>query len=721
MVTSARLFFALALGISIAAGAAHAANELCGQTITQSVTLTADQACTGDGLVAVGDGITIDLGGFTLSGDGDAGNDGIDVTGAGSGSVLIKNGTIRNFAAGIATHGMAPKLVKVSKVALRNNNEAGFDVTAEQIAIDKSSVTGNGLGLRTVGTNVKISATTVAGNFANGIDVSATTLTVTKALVMGNGFEGLALGLGGSKVVIKSSQFVRNGSNGIALAEATTTPGTMLVAKNRIIGNGGSGVSVSGGDDVGRVVTAVISGNLIAGNGQFGVVVRNDSDNSVVTGNRILGNRVGGVVIDSISDGVLVKGNAIVGNANAGIDTASSNATLAKNVLNGNGVAILAPSGAIDGGGNTARANVEQSCSASVACPPTFVPKPGPVIPTCGMHLTESITLGADTPVCAGDGFIVDADGVTIDLNGHQVRGNGTLGSTGIKTAPFLQRLTIANGMVRGFQTGIAAPVGELKVKNVEVRDNASGGAVLGGGDMVIDKSAFVGNGGRGLTLTASTPTTAAKIKSTMFVGNEGDGLFADDASLVVTKGVAAGNGGVGLLFGTAGSGQVAKNLAAANGQDGIRVGEAFGAVAPVRLTKNEIFGNDESGIVVAASSVGAVVEGNVSGGNGGSGLALMSDAAGTTLAKNDLVGNDSSGLFVDVMVGATAVTQNKAFGNGTSGLNVGIAAATLTKNSAVGNQLSGITTPFGAIDGGGNAARDNVNDPQCTAPILCP
>ena len=45
---------------------AHAANDLCGQTITQSLTLTADQTCTGDGLIVSGDGITIDLGGFTL-------------------------------------------------------------------------------------------------------------------------------------------------------------------------------------------------------------------------------------------------------------------------------------------------------------------------------------------------------------------------------------------------------------------------------------------------------------------------------------------------------------------------------------------------------------------------------------------------------------------------------------------------------------------------------
>ncbi|MEO7438406.1 MAG: hypothetical protein ABI080_23215, partial [Candidatus Binatia bacterium] len=102
-------------------------------------------------------------------------------------------------------------------------------------------------------------------------------------------------------------------------------------------------------------------------------------------------------------------------------------------------------------------------------------------------------------------------------------------------------------------------------------------------------------------------------------------------------------------------------------------------------------------------------------------GIALMSSAAGTTLTKNDLVGNGSDGLFVDVIVQATAIVQNKAFGNGNSGLNVDIAAATLTKNVAVGNALDGIRTPFGAIDGGGNTARDNVNDPQCTAPIHCP
>lgn len=53
---------------------ARAANELCGQTVTTSITVAADQSCTGDGLIVGADGITIDLDGFTLSGDRDTGD-----------------------------------------------------------------------------------------------------------------------------------------------------------------------------------------------------------------------------------------------------------------------------------------------------------------------------------------------------------------------------------------------------------------------------------------------------------------------------------------------------------------------------------------------------------------------------------------------------------------------------------------------------------------------
>jgi len=57
-----RRILALAFGAIAWAARAHAANELCGQTITQNPTFTVDQSCTATGLTVGADGITIDLG-----------------------------------------------------------------------------------------------------------------------------------------------------------------------------------------------------------------------------------------------------------------------------------------------------------------------------------------------------------------------------------------------------------------------------------------------------------------------------------------------------------------------------------------------------------------------------------------------------------------------------------------------------------------------------------
>ena len=131
--------------------------------------------------------------------------------------------------------------------------------------------------------------------------------------------------------------------------------------------------------------------------------------------------------------------------------------------------------------------------------------------------------------------------------------------------------------------------------------------------------------------------------------------------------------------------------------------------------------GNAEDGVVVTADTVGMIFEGNVSGGNGGHGIALQSHPDSTTLKKNQLIGNVRDGVFVDVAVQTTAIVQNAAFGNGVSGFNVDNTTSTLTKNLVVANLASGIRTPFGAVDGGGNQAHDNLGSPQCTPPIACP
>jgi hypothetical protein len=60
--------FALTVGMLASPASAEDPIE-CGDTITHSVTLTADLGpCPGDGLIVGADGITIDLGGHTLTG-----------------------------------------------------------------------------------------------------------------------------------------------------------------------------------------------------------------------------------------------------------------------------------------------------------------------------------------------------------------------------------------------------------------------------------------------------------------------------------------------------------------------------------------------------------------------------------------------------------------------------------------------------------------------------
>jgi hypothetical protein len=723
-----RILTLLALGAAIVGSAftgspfgstAYAANDLCGQTITQSLTLTADQTCTGDGLIVSGDGITIDLGGFTLSGDGDPGDDGIDVSAAGR--VTIKNGTIRNFDAGVASHVSAPDLVKVSKVTLRGN-DFGLNATAALLVVDKCSATENGVGLFANGENVKITATAVVGNALGGIGLNADAATVAKVVSSGNGGHGLELAAGGSKVVIQSSLFTRNAMDGVFIAEAPLLPGTIKLTQSTIIGNGGHGVRTTGSDDPQHLVTVTIANNVIEANAAGGVEVTNDSDGTVVAGNRIIGNGSDAVDIDATSDAAIVKGNTSIGNNGAGIFTSNASATLAKNTLNANDNAIVASNGAIDGGGNTARANVDQSCSPSIACPPTFTPKAGPVTPTCGMHVTSSITLGADTPVCSTNGLIVDADDVTINLNGHRIRGNGNNGTVGILVPELRQHVTIANGIVQGFEVGMFPTFGVdgLKLTNIEMRDNLHSGAILEGERIAVDKSAFVNNGEHGLVVNSGK---APKVKSSIFFGNGLDGIAtgvgAQGAAL--TKIVSAGNGEAGVESFSVSNSKLERSVIAANFADGVRLAAVVGVSAPAAVSKSIIVGNAEDGVVVTADTVGVIFDGNVSGGNGGHGIALQNHPDHTTLKKNQLIGNVRDGLFVDVPVQTTAIVQNAAVSNGVSGFNVDNATSTLTKNLAVANLASGIRTPSGASDGGGNQAHDNLASPQCTPPIACP
>ena len=100
----------------------------------------------------------------------------------------------------------------------------------------------------------------------------------------------------------------------------------------------------------------------------------------------------------------------------------------------------------------------------------------------CGETLIRSTVLAADVGPCAGDGIVVGADGITVNLNGHRVLGTpGPGDNVGIRVQR-RTRVVVSGGTVRGFGAGVAIMGGSRNiVTGVTAKDNV--GLIDGSGD----------------------------------------------------------------------------------------------------------------------------------------------------------------------------------------------------------------------------------------------
>ncbi|MDQ6616868.1 MAG: right-handed parallel beta-helix repeat-containing protein [Actinomycetota bacterium] len=97
---------------------------------------------------------------------------------------------------------------------------------------------------------------------------------------------------------------------------------------------------------------------------------------------------------------------------------------------------------------------------------------------SCGGTITTSTTLTADVGPCSGDGLIVTANGVTLNLNGHRVFGTAAPEAQGDFAGIRLQRVsgvTVKGGTLDHFAAGVMVSEGRGNtVRNLVVRDNIS-------------------------------------------------------------------------------------------------------------------------------------------------------------------------------------------------------------------------------------------------------
>jgi parallel beta-helix repeat protein len=111
----------------------------CGEVAMASLTLTADENCPGSTAIWVGKaGITINLGGHTLTGDGT--NSTFGVYDSGFSGVTITNGVINDFNYGVV---LGAATSHVTSVVSENNTNAGIYVVGNSDTISGSSALSN--------------------------------------------------------------------------------------------------------------------------------------------------------------------------------------------------------------------------------------------------------------------------------------------------------------------------------------------------------------------------------------------------------------------------------------------------------------------------------------------------------------------------------------------------------------------------------------------------
>ena len=330
---------AVAATLPTIGGASAQVALACGQTVTQSTTLTADIGpCPNNGIIVGADGITLDLGGFRIFGTPNTG-DGAGVLLQGRRGVTVRNGTVTDFDGGVVILGGSANTV--TAITARNNIGAAFGQPGATTALYGDGILIQGSSSNSVVNNVAdnngpfsgigvirgdadhpalppadapfnvIRGNQVTNNVAcrrgntpfcdnDGIRIepSVTDTLIADNQVVGNGLDGIALFGMTTRNVVRNNSVVRNGFRGAVRGDGIRVFGFgNTIEANTAYQNAAGGVSVArrpptfgsfpATNPNGRGNT--LRANTALGNGVFDLWDSNrnpDCDANVWTGNR---------------------------------------------------------------------------------------------------------------------------------------------------------------------------------------------------------------------------------------------------------------------------------------------------------------------------------------------------------------------------------------------------------------------------------------------------
>lgn len=334
----------------------------------------------------------------------------------------------------------------------------------------------------------------------------------------------------------------------------------------------------------------------------------------------------------------------------------------------------------------------------------------------CGDTLTASVVLDADLGCPSGNGLVIGADGVTVDLAGHTITGDDALATYGVDNAGGFDRVTINNGIIRGFDTQIRMVGGEGHViRSMQLRSGSH--AIRFDGEVgfaKILKVAAFDSDGFAIQITGNDN----QIVQAVIVNTAAAGIRIVGSRNTVAKCTIVNPFDAGIRLAGFGENNVFTGNTVSVGQsEGIRV-EAFGGTGNV-VAKNLCEANEGEGIALMGSQDG-VVTGNTVVGNGADGIRVGFVSVGNVVTKNKISGNYGSGIYVPADSTFTTILANVANRNRNNGIDTDGSLATIGKNTVEANRRGGIEAPIGVVDAGGNKARNNKNFECSPGALTC-
>ncbi|HEV2969843.1 MAG TPA: NosD domain-containing protein [Pirellulales bacterium] len=500
---------------------------------------------------------------------------------------------------------------------------------------------------------------TAAGNFYGLILASTASNNLIGAGADGNAGEGNVLSGNGQAGVALIGHGVTQ--NAISANHIGTDAGGSIAIRN-----GSYGVYIDGSSNNTVGGTTAGLGNVISGNGSFGIYMWDNA-----TGNAVQGNYIG---TDS-------TGTAALGNGFAGIYILSANNVIGGNQLGAGNVISANPYGLLlweaAATGNLVAGNlIGTDCSGRKPLGNTFA----------GLYVYN-----ADKNVIGG----------TTAAARNIISGNN---GVGIVTAG-----TSAQNVFEGDYVGLDVK-GDTPIPNlnigvlIESPNNTIGGIAAGAGN-VISGNGGVGlwiygaGGGMGTTITGNyigTDATGSKAR-----GNAYQGIYIGaSANNSIRSNVISGNGNNGIwIDGMAATGNVVQgNLIGVDVGGVAAIGNSFSGIVITAGSNNRIGGaspgdgnviaangnwgvwidgSSASGNAVAGNHIGVLADGSTLMGNTFDGVALSRGASGnligggTASAGNAIAGNFRDGVRVLDQSSSNTIRANSIFSNGGLGIDL--------------------------------------------------